>query len=217
MAAVGAAQALIDAGRFEEAIVALRPLLAQAPVDANVFFLYGLASLEAAQRPGRADDDRDILLNEAIAAFRAMLVNAPGLVRVRLELARAFFLRGQDRLARRHFELVLASGVPEAVAAKVHQFLKLLRARKRRTGYFGTAIAPDSNLNAASDTEIIYIDVFGARLPFQRQGDFGAEFERVSRQGRLTPDAWMRGAVGQPLSSRALLVESRAALGALRQ
>ena len=50
-AAVADVQALIDAGRFEEAIVALRPLLAQPPVDANVLFLYGVASLEAAQMP----------------------------------------------------------------------------------------------------------------------------------------------------------------------
>ena len=45
-------QALIDGGRYEEAIVALRPLLGQEPVDGNVLFLYGLASLEASQRPG---------------------------------------------------------------------------------------------------------------------------------------------------------------------
>jgi hypothetical protein len=41
---------------------------------------------------------------------------------------------------------------------------------------------------------------------------FGAEFERVTRQGRLTPDAWMQGAVGGPLSARALLDEARSAM-----
>ena len=35
--------------------------------------------------------------------------------------------------------------------------------------------------------------------------------ERVARQGRLTPDAWMQGAVGGPLSAQALLDEARAA------
>jgi hypothetical protein len=45
--------------------------------------------------------------------------------------------------------------------------------------------------------------------------DFGARFERMARQGRLTPDAWMRGAVGAPLSAEALLAEARAALAAL--
>lgn len=42
--------------------------------------------------------------------------------------------------------------------------------------------------------------------------DFGAEVERITRQGRLTPDAWMRGAVGGPISAEALLSASREAL-----
>ena len=88
------AQALIEQGRFEEAIVALRPLLEQGPVEGNVLFLYGLASLEASQRPARTDEEREILLNEAIAAFHTMLVETPGLVRVRLELARRGLSRG---------------------------------------------------------------------------------------------------------------------------
>lgn len=44
------------------------------------------------------------------------------------------------------------------------------------------------------------------------EGSFGAEFERVTRQGRLTPDAWMRGAVGGPISTKALLEAAREAL-----
>jgi hypothetical protein len=47
-----------------------------------------------------------------------------------------------------------------------------------------------------------------------REGDFGRDFERVCRQGRLTPDAWMRGAVGVPLSAQAMLAEARRALTA---
>jgi hypothetical protein len=48
-----------------------------------------------------------------------------------------------------------------------------------------------------------------------RGGDFGEEFERLALQGRLTPDAWMRGAVGHPISTEPLLAEARAALDAL--
>ena len=160
-------QALIEAGRFEEAIVALRPLLQQEEVDGNVLFLYGLASLEASQRPGRAEDEREILLNEAIAAFHAMLVEAPGLVRVRLELARAFFLKGEDGLAVRHFEAVLAGGVPEPVAENVRSFLNQIRARNRWSFSLGAALAPDTNIGADSEERTIYI--FG--LPFQRDAE----------------------------------------------
>jgi hypothetical protein len=48
-----------------------------------------------------------------------------------------------------------------------------------------------------------------------REGDFGAGFEAMTRQGRLTPDAWMRGAVGNPISTDALLTEARKALDAM--
>jgi hypothetical protein len=47
-----------------------------------------------------------------------------------------------------------------------------------------------------------------------RSGDFGADVERITRQGRITPDGWVRGAVGEGLSARALLDEARGALAA---
>jgi hypothetical protein len=55
--------------------------------------------------------------------------------------------------------------------------------------------------------------VIAFQLDKQFRGrSFGAEFERVTRQGRLTPDAWMQGAVGGPLSAQALLDEARTAM-----
>jgi hypothetical protein len=47
-----------------------------------------------------------------------------------------------------------------------------------------------------------------------RGSQFGAEFERMARQGRLTPSAWMEGAVGRPISAQALLAAARSALAA---
>lgn len=41
---------------------------------------------------------------------------------------------------------------------------------------------------------------------------FGAEIERITRLGQLTPDAWMRGAVGAPLSADPLLAAARKAV-----
>ena len=145
-------------------------------------FELGMTALEIAERTD-SDDARRELYDEAIEAFRAILVNNPGLVRVRLELARTFFLKGQDGLARRHFEAVLAGGVPRPVAANIRQFLAIMQARKRLTGYFGMAVAPDSNLNAASESEIIYIDTVFGRLPFTREGDVGASRASACRFG----------------------------------
>ena len=159
-----------------------------------ILFGIGMRTLEEA---AQADSDaaREELYDKAIAAFRLILINRPELVRVRLELARTFFLKGRDGLARRHFELVLAGGVPPAVAVNIYTFLNVMRARKRWTGYFGAAIAPDSNLNAASESEIIYIDTVFGRLPFQREGDFGA------RSG-LGFSVWGGGEYQQPLRKR---------------
>ena len=165
------AGALVDAGRFEEAIVALRPLLEQETIEPSALFLYGLASLEASQRPGRPDEERVVLLDEAIAAFHLMLVQRPDLVRVRLELARAFFLKGEDELARRHFEAVLAGGVPDAVAANVNRFLDEIRSRGRWSFNVGFSLAPDSNIGAGSEERTIYIEIFGRPLPFQRDAE----------------------------------------------
>ena len=38
----------------------------------------------------------------------------------------------------------------------------------------------------------------------------------MSRQGRLTPDAWMRGAVGEPISARALLTAAQEAIAGMK-
>src|SRR6185503_2038566 len=48
--------------------------------------------------------------------------------------------------------------------------------------------------------------------PALRGPAFAEGVERMTRQGRLTPDAWMRGATGEGLSAEPLLAEARAAL-----
>ena len=158
-----------------------------------ILFRIGMTALAAAEQAD-SDEARRDLYDKAIAAFRLILVNRPELVRVRLELARTFFLKGQDGLARRHFELVLAGGVPPVVAANIRRFMNAMQTRKRFTGYFGAAVAPDSNLNAASESEIIYIDTQFGRLPFTLR-DFGA------RSG-LGVSVWGGGEYQHPLSER---------------
>ena len=129
-------------------------------------FRAGMEALNAAH--AIADREaRDGKLDEAIANFRAILVDRPELVRVRLELARAFFMKGEDTLARRHFEQVLAGEPPEPVVINIQRFLNIMRARRRWEANFGAALAPDSNLNAASGERTIYLDTFLGRLLFR--------------------------------------------------
>ena len=158
--------------------------------DMSALFRQGMKAVEAA---GKAKDEsrRDEHLDRAIATFRKMLIANPRLVRVRLELARAFFLKGEDGLARQHFERVLAGNPPAGVALNVNRFLAQIRARKRWSVRVGFALAPDTNLGGGSDERIIYI--YG--LPFRR------DREELTRSG-IGIAAWAGGEYQYPLSPR---------------
>ena len=160
---------------------------------AGALFRAGMEALGAAH--AIADREaRDEKLDEAIAAFRAILVDRPELVRVRLELARAFFLKEEDTLARRHFEQVLAGKPPEPVAVNIVRFLRIMRARRRWEAHFGAAIAPDSNLNAASGERTIFVDTIFGRLPFTRHGD-------IAPKSGLGVSVWGGGEYQYPLGA----------------
>ena len=157
-------------------------------------FRAGMEALNAAH----AIADREARyekLDEAIANFRAILVNRPELVRVRLELARAFFMKEEDTLARRHFEQVLAGKPPPAVAGNIQSFLNVMRARRRWDAWFGAALAPDSNLNTGSGDRTIWLDTPFGRLPFTLDRD-------VSPKSGLGLSFWGGGEYQYPLSDR---------------
>ena len=189
------ARALLEGGRFGEALAILRPLTTDRTVHADVLFLIGLAASGASEQPGVPEDEREALLDEAIGAFRTLLIDRPELVRVRLELARAFFLRGRDSLARRNFEQVLAGDLPPPVVANVQRFLIQIRARKRWRVYFGAALAPDSNIGAASDERFIDIHIGGVPLPFRRNE------EELTTSG-VGLSLWTGGEYQHPLGDR---------------
>ena len=50
----------------------------------------------------------------------------------------------------------------------------------------------------------------------RRTGDLGGEFERMTRQGRLTPDLWMQRATGAPVGPASLLAATERALGVVK-
>ena len=170
-AAIERARALMAAGRPEQALDLLRELPRDGARRLSVLFQTGMAAVAASGKPDLSEDRRDALLDEAVASLHAVLVDRPDLVRVRLELARAFFLKEEDGLSRRHFEQVLAGNPPPAVAANIRRFLSIMRARRRWSAYAGVAIAPNSNINAASDEETVLVPFFGQLLPFQRGAD----------------------------------------------
>ena len=168
---IALARVLVNAGRFAEALVILGPLVRTGEVEPNMLFLFGLAAIGASHQPGLEEEDREALLDGAIAAFHEMLIDRPGLVRVHLELGRAFFLKGEDDLARRHFEWVLAGNPPQPVFVNVGNFLAAIQARRRWSFNIGASIAPDTNIGAGSEERTIYVPVFGQLLPFERNAE----------------------------------------------
>jgi hypothetical protein len=64
------------------------------------------------------------------------------------------------------------------------------------------------------DYPLGYLIAFQVEAHFKNlEGPMGEEFERICRLGRLTPDAWMRQAVGSPLSAEPLLRATEETLG----
>ena len=161
-ASVQDAEKLIKTGRHLEALKLLRPLVEADADDVEVLLLTGLAGIGAASAPGLDEETREALLDAAIAALRRILIFHPDRPRPRLELARAFFLKGEDNLARQHFERVLAGKPPDAVVKNVQRYLDAIRSRRRWDAHFGLALSPDSNVNAASSADVVWL--YG--LPF---------------------------------------------------
>lgn len=103
----------------------------------------------------------------AIRTFRAMLIDHPKASRVRLELARAYFLSKDYVNADRQFRLVRAGEHPAEVLANIDQHLYAIRQNKAWSWSLSLAIAPDTNLNAATSASEITL----SGLPFELSQD----------------------------------------------
>jgi hypothetical protein len=99
----------------------------------------------------------------AEAMFRRILDRDPTLLRVRLELARTLFMEKKDEQADYQFRLAAAANPGSTVARNIVRFRKAIRARRSWRFDVDVGIAPDSNINAATDKESV--DIYG--LPFR--------------------------------------------------
>lgn len=118
----------------------------------NAQFLTGLQALEAGQPEA------------AIRTFRSILGRYPSLVRVRLELGRAYFDNRQWLEARREFERVLAADIPPTVQRNVLVFIRRIDSRRGFDWRFDVGI---TRLGDARnyETDAIELDFGGVVLP----------------------------------------------------
>ena len=117
------------------------------------------------------------LPTQAAERFEAILVLRPELTRVRLELARAYFLTGRDDKAKYHFGLSMGDELPSSVEATVEGFLRRIDARKRWSVSVTAAILPESNPARRTESEGVRI----GNVPFR----LGEDARSSSGVGKL--------------------------------
>jgi outer membrane protein len=135
---------------------AARPLLAALATD-NQFpverqFLEGIVASKTGDLPG------------AVKKFRTILTEKPSETRVRFELARSLYDQGHKRAADYHFKLAEQSlaKLPPDVARIISGYRRAIRAQKGWSFSTQFGIAPDTNINSATNDR--QVDIFG--LPF---------------------------------------------------
>ena len=126
-------RALIGAGRLEHA----RAFLEQARPsgeEERIERLFLLGRIETRLGMPRRAAER----------FEAILALRPSLTRVRLELARAYYLSGRDDEAGRQFSLSLSDDLPPSAESAVEDFLGRIDARKRWSASMSASVLPET-------------------------------------------------------------------------
>lgn len=144
---------LVEQGRYEEAY--RMGQRARGEAGQPVFdFYFGVAAINA----GKASD--------GVLALERYLLNFPDNLVARLELARGYYLLGDDGRAIDEFEAILAGKPAADIARVVREYLDALRAREsRHKTNFGFSIelgaGNDSNVQSGVVDPNITLPIFG--------------------------------------------------------
>ncbi len=144
---------LIEQGRSREAyeLGSRHPELLGNP---GFDFFFGLAATDA----GHA--------GEGVLALERYLIQFPNITVARVELARAYFILGEDARAREEFQNVLRDKPPANIQTTVEQYLDAIRLREARyqttsTAYIEAGMGIDSNVNGGVGSSSINLPVLG--------------------------------------------------------
>ena len=153
---LAAAERLVQARQYEAA----RPFLAAlAVVPGRALerrFLAGFIAVETGD------------IGEAVTQFRAILADDPRQTRVRLELARALLMQGEESAADHHLRLASQDrNLPPEIAATIRTARGVIRDQRAWSFSFDLGVAPDTNINNATSAEEVDLLVSpNNRLPF---------------------------------------------------
>jgi hypothetical protein len=146
-------KALIDQGKAAEAYALGKKYPDQLGNPAFDFY-YGVAAIDA----GHA--------GEGVLALERYVANFPDNHAGRLELARGYYVLGDDARAREEFDGVLKTNPPAGVQANVQRFMDAIRAResqyKTSAAFYAEAgVGRDSNVNGGLNSPNITLPIFG--------------------------------------------------------
>lgn len=160
---------LIQQKQYKEAYALLEPQEQARAGDVDFDYLLGIAAIDSGH------------LTRGVFALERVLAVSPDHAQARAEIARAYFLMGENRTARSEFQNVKGARPPAEVAATVDRFLDALDARERSrhtgvTGFIELGLGHDSNVNAATGSSSFAIPAFGGAIftlapAAQRQDD----------------------------------------------
>ena len=141
------ADTLLKGGKAADAYNLLEPKEADYSGEIAFDYLLGMAALDNG-KPDRA----------TIAFERVLAVN-PNFAGARVDLARAYFAMGNDDLAKKEFETVLAQNPPAPTAAVIKKHLEIIDERQQAkiqqvTAYLETSMGHDDNITAATPDNI---------------------------------------------------------------
>ena len=169
---LSAADRLVSSRRFNEARPFLEALSQVPRLTMERNFLEGYIAAETGH------------LDVAAAKFRAVLAVRPDMTRARLELARVLMLQGKDRAADYHFRLAEDDGgLTDDVRRALYAARSSIRSRERWNLSLGFGLAPDTNINSATNDKTVNISFGDITLPL-----------------KLDPQARRSTGIGQTLS-----------------
>ena len=149
-------KALVEAGKLADAYAAGRQSR-DSFGDPTFDFYFGIAAVES----GHA--------GEGVLALERYLLQFPDNTSARLQLARGYFILGEDARARDEFEALRKLSPPADVAATIDRFLDVIRLRESRYSvtqsmYVELGIGADSNVNGGVASPNIVLPNLGPVL-----------------------------------------------------
>lgn len=158
---LAAAEQLVLARQFDEARPLILALENVPDRQMERHFLAGYVAIETGQ------------VKQAVAEFRAALAIDPKQTRVRLELARALMMDGDQSAADHHFRLASQDkALPPEIAATIRSTRGIIRDQRIWNFRFDFGLAPDTNINNATSAEQVDLLVSpNNRIPFKLNED----------------------------------------------